>query len=134
MSKNSTSTSTAVAPVEPKPLNQTQLKNLQALVDGDFSDLRGSALNDLQQRLSRRKEEITRKYEGVGAKQDALHAELQEMAHKVFQGFLQTQVPQVQQAQQVLQVLRVLQGLQVLQVQEVKEVVQVSQGLPVLQV
>lgn len=54
--------STTIATTE-KPLNQTQLRNLQELVAGDFSDLSRESLAMINQRASRRKEAIIKSYD-----------------------------------------------------------------------
>lgn len=59
-------TSTQNLPAVPqsdKPLNQTQLKNLQQLVAGDFEDLRTHILTDIDNRKSRRLQEVAAEYE-----------------------------------------------------------------------
>lgn len=45
-----------------KPMNQTQLKNLQKLVEGDFMDLMMKVRNDIERRKTERIREINEKY------------------------------------------------------------------------
>lgn len=46
------------AVVDNKPMNQTQLKNLQKLVDIDFNELHSQVIGDIHLRASKRKEQI----------------------------------------------------------------------------
>ena len=69
------------------PLNQTQLKNLQKLVDADFDDLRDQVLNELKQRFSRRTQEVQKQCQVYDDKASAIRtsvsAFLREEAEKL---------------------------------------------------
>lgn len=63
-------TSTTVALPE-RPMNQTQLKNLQKLVDGDFGDLQAQVSRFIRGLRDKRLAEIQKKYEPIESNQKA---------------------------------------------------------------
>lgn len=82
---DATTPGTGVAVVEAKPLNQTQLKNLQALVDADFKDLSSEIFNEIDQRTSRKIEDIRTKF----ADQDSLVYKIQDEANAILREYEQ---------------------------------------------
>lgn len=82
---DATAPGTGVAVVEAKPLNQTQLKNLQALVDADFKDLSSEIFNEIDQRTSRKIEDIRTKF----ADQDSLVYKIQDEASAILREYEQ---------------------------------------------
>ena len=66
----------------PKPLNQSQLKNLQSIVDLDFKDLREQLSNELAQQFSRRKSQIEERIATDKQRSETVNAEVVAVINK----------------------------------------------------
>lgn len=74
----------AVETIREKPLNQTQLKNLRELVNGDFCDLTEEVMNEIERRHRAKVNEIEERYKET-ADLDKARKALRDDAHRTYQ-------------------------------------------------